>query len=151
MTTARRHIVIGIVLVVGVIGASYGIAQLFSSLHLVGTTWELRHYGDPQHLAPALAHTRPTLAFGPATLDGWAGCNDFRDGSFLAVGSALWLAPGGITETACGSEAEQQPGEIMEQETVYLDLLYQVDTFTRDGDTLTLHTPNGILVFQRRD
>lgn len=149
MTTQRLRIVTGIVMVLCVLSSIQGIARMVRAYRLPGTTWELQHYGDPAGLTPALAHTRPQLAFGRGTMTGWGGCNA-TDGSFRAAGSALTLSFG-TTFAACGSGAEAHPGEILWQEGVYIDLLYQVDTFTRDGNTLTLHTPDAILVFARRN
>ena len=152
MTTQRLRIVTGIVLLVCVISSIQGIARIVSAYWLPGTTWELQYYGDPQHLQAVLPHPRwstPTLAFGRGTMTGTGGCNAM-DGSFLAVGSALKLSFG-RTFALCGSGAESHPGEIMGQEAHYLGLLYEVRTFTHDGNTLTLHTPDGILVFERSD
>ena len=149
MTTQRLRILTGIVMLVCVISSIQGIARIVSAYRLPGTTWELQHYGDPADLTPALAHTRPRLAFERGTMTGTGGCNATK-GSFRAEGSALTLSFG-RTFVGCGSTTEARPGEIMWQEGVYIDLLYEVRTYTRDGNTLTLHTPDAILVFARSD
>lgn len=155
MTPQRMRIVTSIVLVACLINAVHGIYQLLSPLHLVGTTWELQHYGDPAHLQPAhrraLNGSVPTLEFAGATINGSTGCNSFDGGYFIVVGLYLKLVVLGTTLAGCGGETMEEVGEMMWQERVYRDLLSNVYTFTRDGDKLTLITPEAILVFQRRD
>ena len=150
MTTQRLQILTGIVMLVCVISSIQGIARIVSAYRLPGTTWALQYYGDHQDLQAVLPRPRwstPTLAFGRGTMTGWGGCNAMH-GSFHAVGSALKLSFG-TTFANCGSTTETHRGEILGQEAHYLGLLYEVDTFTRDGNTLTLHTPDAILVFAR--
>jgi len=83
----------------------------------------------------ALTTTEVTIAFADDTVSGSAGCNRYRaslgtDGSFLQIGPPL------STKMNC-------EGEIMQQETRFLNLLPQITIYRVIGDQLRLETPDG--------
>lgn len=75
--------------------------------------------------------TIPTLNFEDGSVAGNASCNQYF-GSYEIDGSSLTFGPLASTEMFCG-----EPG-VMEQEAAYLAALASVDTWSMDGETLTL-------------
>ena len=106
--------------------------------------WQLTEIVDPGKpadyylLAPT---TAPTLAFEDDTAVGNGSCNQYF-GSFELDGSSITFGPLASTEMFCAD-----PG-VMEQEAAYLAALQAVDSWTIDGETLTLSS-NGapVLVY----
>jgi heat shock protein HslJ len=93
---------------------------------------------------PHLPGTVITLQFQQGTLSGFAGCNSYN-GSYTATPAATdtyTVTISGITNTqmAC-------PTEVMNQEQLYLTTLPTVTTATIQGDTLTLKSPQGDLIY----
>lgn len=107
---------------------------------LAGTSWQLVSLGDPAAPQPALPDTRPTLMFDEQMISGSTGCNEYS-ANYNVSGSSLTFEPIVQTERAC-----LDPG-VMEQERLYTTFLGAAETFTREGDTLTLTGSVGVLVF----
>lgn len=75
--------------------------------------------------------TIPTLMFEGDSVSGSASCNQYF-GPYQIDGSSITFGPLASTEMYCG-----EPG-VMDQEAAYLGALATVDTWSMDGDTLTL-------------
>lgn len=135
----------------------------------------LQSYGEPDNLQSPNTST-PTLEFRTTTkedsksifeqvnsifrdrtsivprdtnISGNAGCNRIY-GNFKALDSQFDITVYGISQISC--TWREKDGTIMNPtlpEMTYVELLNKVQTYTRDGETLTLTTPNEVLVFQR--
>ena len=75
--------------------------------------------------------TIPTLTFEDGSASGNASCNQYF-GPYEIDGSTITFGPLASTQMFCGV-----PG-VMEQEAAYLTALASVDTWSMDGETLTL-------------
>ncbi|MEA2009877.1 MAG: META domain-containing protein [Actinomycetota bacterium] len=87
--------------------------------------------GSDGSMSAPTTGTAPTLMFEDDNAAGNASCNQYG-GSFELDGSSLTFGPLISTEMFCGD-----PG-IMDQETAYLAALESVDSWTIDGETMTL-------------
>lgn len=76
--------------------------------------------------------TIPTLAFEDGQVAGNASCNQYF-GSYEIDGSSISFGQLASTEMFCG-----EPPGVMDQEMAYLAALATVDTWSMDGETLTL-------------
>ena len=83
--------------------------------------------------------TIPTLAFENDGVAGNASCNQYF-GGYEIDGSSISFGQLASTEMFCG-----EPG-VMEQETAYLAALASVDTWSMDGETLTLSSGDTALL-----
>lgn len=107
---------------------------------LEGENWmveELMIEGAPTAPIPG---TELSAFFDDGELGGVAGCNTFFGGYEIDADSIV-IGPIASTMAFCG-----EPEGIMEQEVAYLTLLGQVDSFARDGDSLTLSISGNVLV-----
>jgi heat shock protein HslJ len=100
--------------------------------------WVLQAYGSENALTPTLPDSRITLVFDfdENSAEGNAGCNHYAT-SFSLRGSKLDFNEAMSTLMAC------TPDKIMEQETTFLSLLGQVESYQIDEDSLILLTENG--------
>lgn len=112
---------------------------------LAGTSWtltQLRVHGVRQTLVPT---AQITLHFDQHedTYLGSSGCN-YYDGAYTVSDSQIHLRYRDITARAC-------VGPAMSQEVTYLNALQRVQSYQRDGQTLTLTGENGTtaLIFTR--
>ena len=93
---------------------------------LVNTTWTLINFGDPtQGLVPG---TIITAEFGPDTITGSAGCNDYN-GGYTISGSNLSVGALTSTRQACDEL-------VMQQEQNYLTALEDARTYLTVGKLL---------------
>ena len=98
---------------------------------------------EGDELPPRLG-TELTASFSDGEVNGSAGCNNFF-GSYEVEGEAITIGPLASTEKFC-----EDPGGIMEQEAVYLELLGEAESFSISGDLLSINVGEGIrLAFQR--
>ena len=89
-----------------------------------------------------LAGTSISASFDGSTIAGSAGCNEYS-GSYEVDALALTLSsPVAVTLRAC------EPA-IANQELAYLEALEAAQRFSIAGDTLTIETGAGELVFTR--
>ena len=100
-----------------------------SSSDLDGTSWKLVTY---RKNAP-IPGTNPTLAFKDGQVSGNASCNSFGgsytvNGENISFGEMMWTA------MAC-----MDPAGIMEQETDYMQMLGQVESYEIPNGQLVLH------------
>jgi len=109
------------------------------AIDLTGQTWNLAAYNDTQ---PIAGH-QPTLQFDPEQISGTTGCNHYG-GMYRIKGDTLHFEGVYNTEMAC-----LEPGELMDQERVYLELLGIVDQFELNNDMLIFYAKAiPILVFE---
>lgn len=102
---------------------------------LSGVTWRLvTLYGTPA--VPGV-----TLTIDADSVSGYSGCNTYG-GRFQVAGAALTITELTSTLMICENET------LMRQESQYLLALKDAHTLARAGDTLTLTTPEGALVFK---
>ncbi len=120
-----------------------GCAMLPTENPLNDTEWLLVSYGPTSALTPALPDHQPGVSFIDGQIQGSTGCNSYS-GSYvirentIAVGELAW------TEMAC------MDAGVMAQESDFLMLLGEVDSFSIDGERLSLTGPPGALNFERR-
>ena len=110
---------------------------------LEDVVWALESYGDPAGLTPVLADTEVTVEFksGDGQMGGSAGCNRYF-GAYELAGSQLTVpGPMGSTAMAC-----LEP--LMEQEQEYLRLLQSAQSYSIDGDRLSVDCGGQVLVFR---
>lgn len=105
-------------------------------LPLQGTTWFLTN---------SLEGTNISLIFAGDSLSGSAGCNEYNAGysSTRAAGSANNISVGAISSSQAICDES-----IMNQEQTYLADLAAASRYSISGNTLTLTTGRGTLVFE---
>jgi heat shock protein HslJ len=104
---------------------------------LADTSWTLTNLGDTA-LAP---NATATLDFTTTDASGSGGCNTFH-GTYTADDGSISFGPLASTMMAC-------EGPVMAQEQVYLAALGAAETYTIEGDTLTLSWPTGSITLAR--
>jgi heat shock protein HslJ len=129
---------------VGLIGVmafgAVGCAAASGAPDLEGTNWVLTAWSVSSASATDF---KITLTFTADTLGGQAPVNSYS-GEYAAGG--LKFTTGEITQTLMAG-----PEPAMEAETLYFELLAQAETYTLEGDVLTLRGAGGspLLVFER--
>jgi heat shock protein HslJ len=109
---------------------------LSAAQQLTGATWQLTALAGEA----LVAGTEITAQFDAGEVGGSSGCNLYG-GSYTAEGTSIdFPTPFVSTEMACEAS-------IMGQEQTYLAALTAAQSFTIDGETLTIVTGNGDLVF----
>ncbi len=105
--------------------------------------WQLTQISGPDGTMTTLTTgSAPTLVFEDGTAAGNASCNQYS-GSYELDGSSLTFGPFISTEMFCADEG------VMDQEAAYLSAMASVDSWSIDGETLTLSS-NGepVLVYE---
>lgn len=103
--------------------------------------WQLTEIAETDETMPAPINV-PTLAFEDGQAAGNASCNRYF-GGYEIDGSSINFGPLASTEMFCA-----EPPGVMEQEMAYLAALATVDTWSMDGETLTLSSSDApLLVF----
>jgi heat shock protein HslJ len=112
-------------------------------------TWLLQTYGSSGRPAATMPRTELTATFNPGQgqVSGEAGCNRFF-ATYSRQADSLQVGATGSTRMQCDS-----PAGVMQQETLYLTLLSQAQTFRVDSsptETLFIDCSDGqVLVFTR--
>lgn len=107
------------------------------SVNLDGTAWVLTDYQGNAPIGNA-----PTLSFEDGQVSGNASCNSFG-GGYSVKGDKLTFGVLGATEMYC-----MDPEGIMDQESAYLQLLGQADSFEiQDGQLLLFSGGQAVLTF----
>lgn len=111
---------------------------------LVGTNWQLVSYYDGVGAMIAiLPGTDVDIKFGAANdIGGSAGCNTYS-GSYLISGSSM-----AITGISSSKKACDTPPGIMEQESAFLSLLSQTQSYNLNGTQLLLYNASGQLLLE---
>jgi heat shock protein HslJ len=111
---------------------------------LKDTQWVLQAYGNPEDLQPVEPATTVTAVFTgqpnqtQGTIVGFGGCNSYS-ADFVVQDDRIIVRPPLGTLAICPVGSDQ--------ETAYLSLLGQAETFEISGKQLTLSGPNGVLVY----
>ena len=106
---------------------------------LQGKTWVLYTYNDTQ----PIADHHPSLEFDAGQISGTTGCNHYG-GTYQIDGDSIYFEGVFSTEMAC-----LEPDGLMEQERIYLELLWVADQFQLTDHELTFYSAsNPILVFE---
>jgi len=107
--------------------------------------WVLESYGEPGNLKAVLEGTEITARFNrdEGLIKGSSGCNNYV-GAYTISGNNLSITEIEATEIGCLS-----PEGIMEQETHYLGILLNSETFKIDDNTLRIKADSQSLVFTK--
>ncbi|HEY0605687.1 MAG TPA: META domain-containing protein [Herpetosiphonaceae bacterium] len=107
---------------------------------LFETPWQLTTFVQGDAASSTIAGSRVTLRLANGVARGTAGCNRYS-GSYTTEGDKITISQLISTKMACTATG------VMEQETRFLDALATSQSWTIDGETLTLKNPGGALVF----
>lgn len=115
------------------------------ALPLIGTEWTLTTITSGDVATSVISGTVITVALtSDDSVSGSAGCNRYH-GTYAQTGDRLSFSPLATTKMAC-------PDDVMAQESVFLDVMGRVASYTIDGsrDHLTLKDETGasLLVFE---
>ena len=119
--------------------AILGIA-LTSGTDIEGEDWVVEELVIDAAAVPPLPGTELSAFFDGGELSGAAGCNTYFAG-YRLDGSSIAIGPAGSTMAFCSA-----PEGIMEQEFAYLTLLGAADSFSVDGNRLTLSSGDDVLL-----
>ena len=118
-------------------------ALVESVAELGGAVWELAAFVDNGIVTPVLAGTQVSAEFTNGQINGSTGCNQFG-GSYAQTGNNITINEVAMTRKAC-------EGGIQQQETHFADMLRLVQTFSIEGNNLSLQHPTGTMQFVRLD
>jgi len=105
---------------------------------LEGTTWNVLDYNNGRGaVASVMAGTLLTAHFDGGSIEGFAGCNNYR-ATYMLNGNNIAISPQATTRLFCTS-----PAGIMDQEAEYLAALERADSYRIEGDRLFLETAEG--------
>jgi heat shock protein HslJ len=108
-----------------------------TAVNLDGTIWVLTDYQGNAPIGNA-----PTLNFGDGQVSGTASCNEYG-GGYAVKGDELTFTELYNTEMFC-----MDPEGIMDQESAYLQLLGQTDSFEiQEGQLVLLSSGQVVLTF----
>jgi heat shock protein HslJ len=111
---------------------------------LVGTHWQmLSYYDGVGAMLAILPGTDVDITFGAASdIGGSAGCNTYS-GSYIVSGASMAMTGISATKKVCDS-----PAGIMQQESTFLGLLSQTQTYSLNGSQLKFFNSNGQLLLE---
>lgn len=107
---------------------------------LFETPWQLTTFVEGEAASSTIVGTRVTLRLANGVARGTAGCNRYS-GAYTTEGDSITISEIISTKMACTATG------VMEQETRFLDALGASQSWTIDGQTLTLKHQGGELVF----
>lgn len=107
---------------------------------LEGEDWVVEELTIDGTSAAPLAGTELTALFEDGSVGGNAGCNSFF-AEYQVDGDSIVIGPAGSTMAFCSA-----PEGTMDQELAYLTLLGMADSFSRDGDQLTLSSDGTVVL-----
>ena len=109
---------------------------------LAGTSWVAQRISNDSGGREALADNKPTIDFGAdgRTVSGSTGCNVYSGGVTIGSGT-ISVAQVAVTERGC------IPREIMEQESLFVEILTSADEFTMADGVLELKSTKGSVSF----
>lgn len=132
---------LGLLFTVGCNGSESGSESGSENHHpLAGTSWILESYGPTEAPITPLPDNQITAEFNEGHMEGSAGCNGYS--APYQINENMFTL-GEFNQTLMGCE----PEEIMQQESAFSKALIEADSFTLDGETLTMSYPNGVLRF----
>lgn len=98
---------------------------------LEGPTWSVSHLTVDGTETHPIDGSTLTATFESGSVSGVAGCNSYT-GAFSTDGDSIEIGPLASTLVFCDG--------LMDQEAAFLGLLQTAETYSVDGDTLTLET-----------
>lgn len=106
---------------------------------LAGSQWSVMSINNGHGGVQSVAqNSDPTLIFeDDGNLSGTTGCNSIN-ATYSSDGSSLIIGPVGTTKKLCGT-----PSGIMDQERQMVDALPRADTYSIEGDRLTIRDASG--------
>jgi len=112
---------------------------------LTGTEWQLHTFveGETADAAASslIADSMVTIMFNEdGSVGGHGGCNSYG-GQYQVDGESLTISDLVSTLMACEAEG------VTEQETMYLNALETAESYSIEGDQLTINYPGGTLIF----
>jgi len=116
-----------------------------SKVKLEDAVWKLESYGEPDQLKSVLQGTEVTVEFVNAEgeVRGSGGCNSYS-GSYEIDGSNLSIIPPLMsTAMSCSDPIDSQ-------EYAFLQMLEAAETYTIDGQQLTITCGNKLLIFRQK-
>lgn len=124
-------------------GAALG--DVLSAAQLVGTGWQAVAFGDAKDGKPVDPATSLTLNFGGNRYAGSGGCNWFL-GTYNVAGANMELNAPSQTALQCTT-----PPDVMQQESMYLSALYNVDEYRKLDDKLLAYATGNQLLLTLRE
>jgi heat shock protein HslJ len=136
----KNRRVLGHLLALGTIGFVIIVAIIINSSDDDGVLdgeWTVQAVILDGEETPVIAGTSVTATFDAGALSGSAGCNNFN-GSYKTDGTSLTIGPLASTSMFCAD-----PTGTMDQETAYLALLTEAQSFSVSGDDLEIGAGDG--------
>jgi heat shock protein HslJ len=112
-------------------GIALIVIALTSGGSLEGPVWTVDHLTVDGTETHPVEGSSLTATFDNGTVSGLAGCNSFT-GGYTTDGDSIEIGPLASTLVFCDG--------LMDQEAAYLGLLQSAETYSVDGDSLTLAT-----------
>ena len=113
------------------------------SITLEDIEWVLASYGDTDNLTMVLEDTEITAVLNSSErkISGSAGCNSYFVGYGINQNELTLTSPVGSTRMACQET-------VMNQETEYLEILQNIESFDIEGDQLRIVSGDKVLLFE---
>ncbi len=105
---------------------------------LEGPTWVAQEMSVDGTMTAPMAEAPPHAVFDDGAIAGSSGCNSYN-GTYESDGDSMTIGPLATTLMACTTQLQGQ-------ETLYFELLAQVDTYEVSGDQLTLMSGDTVLI-----
>lgn len=121
-------------------GAAAALGDVLSAAQLAGTGWQAVAFGSGGDGKPVDPATSLTLNFGANRYGGSGGCNWFL-GTYNVAGDSMELNAPSQTVLQC-----TEPPNVMQQESMYLSALYNVDEYRKLDDKLLAYTTGNQLL-----
>lgn len=126
-------------------GAAAALGDVLSATQLAGTGWQAVAFGDSSDGKPVDPATSLTLNFGADRYGGSGGCNWFL-GTYDVAGDSMQLNAPSQTILQC-----TEPANVMQQESMYLSALYNVDEYRKLDDKLLAYATGSQLLLTFRE
>jgi heat shock protein HslJ len=143
MKKLKPYEIIGLAIILALtVFAGVSCTKANAGQELIGVTWLLKSYGDPNNLTQVITGNPPTLTFDKdkMTVTGNGGVNGYG-GDYTVKGSELKVTR--IISTLMASTNEA----LNKQENAFFKILGSVESYKIDGTQLTITGTEGILVF----
>ncbi len=125
--------------------AAAALGDVLSAAQLAGTGWQALAFGSPDDGKPVDPATTLTLNFGVDRYGGSGGCNWFL-GTYYVAGDSMELNAPSQTVLQCPA-----PPNVMQQESMYLSALYNVEEYRKLDDKLLAYATGNQLLLTFRE
>jgi heat shock protein HslJ len=126
-------------------GALAVMGDVLAPAQLSGTGWQALAFGSRDDGKPVDGATTLTLNFGADRYGGSGGCNWFL-GTYNVAGDSMELNAPSQTDLQCTA-----PPNVMQQESMYLSALYNVDEYRKLDDKLLAYATGNQLLLTFRE